>query len=153
MRWAVMPDSDRWLRRIWMLFWQISRSSGQDVYCWCLCVKGAAEHCRWRFYQKRFLRCANGSDAFCSQEVLYAESDACVAAENMLLAATSLGIGSCYIGSAWDSFDNPFGHETLQRWGVRTDYYAVLHVLLGHPKDPMDEIKARPRKGERLIWV
>lgn len=90
---------------------------------------------------------------FAPRKFLYAESDACVAAENMLLAATSLGIGSCYIGSAWDSFDDPFGHETLQLWGVRTDYYAVLHVLLGYPKDPMDEIKARPRKGERLIWV
>ena len=90
---------------------------------------------------------------FAPRKFLYAESDACVAAENMLLAATSLGIGSCYIGFAWDSFDDPFGHETLQRWGVRTDYYAVLHVLLGYPKDPMDELKARPRKGERLIWV
>ena len=77
---------------------------------------------------------------FAPRKFLYAESDACVAAENMLLAATSLGIGSCYIGSAWDSFEDPFGHETLQRWGVRTDYYSVLHVLLGYPKDPMDEI-------------
>lgn len=88
---------------------------------------------------------------FAPKRFLYAESDACVAAENMLLAANSLGIGSCYIGSAWDSFDDPFGKETLQAWGVRTDYYAVAHVLLGYPKDPMDEVKAKPRKEGRII--
>ena len=90
---------------------------------------------------------------FAPKQFLYAESDACVAAENMLLAATSLGIGSCYIGSAWDSFDDPFGHETLRKWGVRTDYYAVAHVLLGYPKDPMDGIKAKPRKEGRVLRV
>ena len=90
---------------------------------------------------------------FTPKRFLYAESDACVAAENMLLAATSLGIGSCYIGSAWDSFDDPFGHETLRKWGVRTDYYAVLHVLLGYPKDPMETIKAKARKEGRIIRV
>ncbi len=88
---------------------------------------------------------------FAPKKFLYAESDACVAAENMLLAATSLGVGSCYIGSAWDSFDDPFGREILLKWGVRTDYYAVLHVLLGYPKDRMDDIKAKPRKDGRVI--
>ena len=90
---------------------------------------------------------------FAPKRFLYAESDACVAAENMLLAATSLGIGSCYIGSAWDSFDDPFGQETLRRWAVRTDYYAVLHVLLGYPKDPIATTKAKPRKDGRVIRV
>ncbi len=90
---------------------------------------------------------------FAPKQFPYAESDACVAAENMLLAATSLGIGSCYIGSAWESFDDAFGHETLQKWGVRTDYYAVLHVLLGYPADDMAAIKARPRKEGRVMIV
>lgn len=88
---------------------------------------------------------------FAPKKFLYSESDACVAAENMLLAATSLGIGSCYIGSAWDSFDDPFGHETLVRWGVRVDYYAVLHVLLGYPQDDMTAVHAKPRKEGRVI--
>ena len=90
---------------------------------------------------------------FAPKRFLYAESDACVAAENMLLAATSLGIGSCYIGSAWDSFDDPLGHEVLQKWGIRTDYYAVAHVLLGYPKDMMDQIRAKPRKEGRIMRV
>lgn len=89
---------------------------------------------------------------FAPKQFLYAESDACVAAENMLLAATSLGIGSCYIGSAWDSFDDPFGHETLRKWGVRTDYYGVLHVALGYPEDGT-VATAKPRKEGRVIRV
>lgn len=89
---------------------------------------------------------------FAPKRFLYAESDACVAAENMLLAATSLGVASCYIGSAWDSFDDPFGHETLIRWGVRTDYYGVLHVLLGYPKEG-SVASAKPRKEGRIIRV
>lgn len=88
---------------------------------------------------------------FAPKRFLYAESDASVAAENMLLAATSLGIGSCYIGSAWDTFDEPFGHETLLKWGVRTDYYAVAHVLLGYPESPIGETKAKPRKEGRIL--
>lgn len=87
---------------------------------------------------------------FAPKRFLYAESDACVAAENMLLAAKSIGIGSCYIGSAWDSFDDPFGHQTLLRWGVRTDYYAVLHVLLGYPQDGT-VARPKPRKEGRIL--
>lgn len=87
---------------------------------------------------------------FVPKNFLYAESDACVAAENMLLAASSLGIGSCYIGSAWDSFDDPFGQKILKQWNVRTDYFAVIHVLLGYPKDALVPT-AKPRKENRII--
>ena len=89
---------------------------------------------------------------FAPKRFLYAESDACVAAENMLLAATSLGVASCYIGAAWESFDDPFGHETLVRWGVRTDYYAVLHVLLGYAMDGTTA-HPKPRKEGRIMCV
>lgn len=88
---------------------------------------------------------------FAPKGFLFAESDCAVAAENMLLAATALGLGSCYIGSAWESFSEPFGQETLRRWAIRTDYYAALHVLLGYPKDDLSQIKARPRHEGRIL--
>lgn len=87
---------------------------------------------------------------FAPKRFLYAESDACVAAENMLLAATSIGVASCYIGSAWDSFDDPFGQETLRRWNVRVDYYAVLHVLLGYAQDGT-VARPKPRREGRIL--
>lgn len=87
---------------------------------------------------------------FVPKNFLYGPYDASAAAENMLLAAHSIGLGGCYIGSAWDSFADPFGQEILKKWNVRTDYYAVCHVLLGYPKDELAP-KGKARKDGRII--
>ena len=87
---------------------------------------------------------------FVPKDFLYGPYDASAAAENMLLAAHSIGLGGCYIGSAWDSFRDPFGQEILKQWNVRTDYYAALHVLLGYPKDEQAP-KEKARKEGRII--
>ena len=87
---------------------------------------------------------------FVPKNFLYAPYDASAAAENMLLAAHSIGLGGCYIGSAWESFADPFGQEILKKWNIRTDYYAALHVLLGYPKDEQAP-KGKVRKEGRII--
>lgn len=87
---------------------------------------------------------------FVPKDFLYGPYDASTAAENILLAAHSIGLGGCYIGSAWDSFRDPFGQEILKQWNVRTDYYAALHVLLGYSKDEQAP-KGKARKEGRII--
>ena len=89
---------------------------------------------------------------FVPKNFLYAPYDASAAAENMLLAAHSIGLGGCYIGSAWESFADPFGQEVLRKWNIRTDYYAALHVLLGYPKDERAP-KGKARNDGRIIRV
>lgn len=89
---------------------------------------------------------------FVPKNFLYGPYDASAAAENMLLAAHSIGLGGCYIGSAWDSFADPFGQETLGKWNIRTDYYASVHVLLGYPRDEQAP-KPKERKDGRIIKV
>ena len=89
---------------------------------------------------------------FVPKNFLYGPYDASAAAENMLLAAHSLGLGGCYIGSAWESFRDPFGQEVLKKWDIRTDYYAVVHVLLGYPKEE-EAPKGKARKIGRIIRV
>lgn len=89
---------------------------------------------------------------FVPKNFLFAPYDASAAAENMLLAAHSIGLGGCYIGSAWESFADPYGQEVLRDWSIRTDYFAALHVLLGYPKDEQAP-KARARKDGRIIRV
>ena len=89
---------------------------------------------------------------FVPKNFLYGPYDASAAAENMLLAAHSIGLGGCYIGSAWDSFRDAFGQETLIKWNIRTDYYAVIHVLLGYPKEERAP-KGKARKEGRIILV
>lgn len=87
---------------------------------------------------------------FVPKNFLYGPYDASAAAENMLLAAHSIGLGGCYIGSAWESFGDPVGQEILKKWGVRDDYYAALHVLLGYPKDERAP-EGKARKDGRII--
>ena len=89
---------------------------------------------------------------FVPKNFLFGPYDASAAAENMLLAAHSIGLGGCYIGSAWESFADPYGQDVLREWNIRTDYFAALHVLLGYPKDEQAP-KAKARKDGRIIRV
>ena len=89
---------------------------------------------------------------FVPKNFLFGPYDASAAAENMLLAAHSIGLGGCYIGSAWESFADPYGQDVLREWNIRTDYFATLHVLLGYPKDEQAP-KAKARKDGRIIRV
>ena len=52
---------------------------------------------------------------FAPKNFLFSVDDCAVAAENMMLAADALGIGSCYIGQGWTAFANPFGQEILRK--------------------------------------
>lgn len=63
-----------------------------------------------------------------------------------------IGLGGCFIGSAWDASNNPYGQEILKKWQVNTNYYAAVHVLLGYPEDVKNP-SARARKNGRVIMA
>ena len=86
---------------------------------------------------------------FAPKGFLFAVDDCAVAAENMMLAAASLEIGSCYIGQGWTAFADPYGQEILKTWGIRTDYYAVMQLLLGYQKEGDRHPSPKPRKAGR----
>ena len=90
---------------------------------------------------------------FAPRNFLFSVDDCAVAAENMMLAADALGIGSCYIGQGWTAFADPYGQEILRKWGIRTDYYAVMQLLLGYPREGDRHPEAKPRKEGRIIRV
>lgn len=90
---------------------------------------------------------------FAPKNFLFAVEDCAVAAENMMLAADSLGIGSCYIGAGWTAFADPYGQEILKEWGIRTDYYGVMQLLLGYPRKGDNHPTPKPRKENRIIRV
>jgi nitroreductase len=81
---------------------------------------------------------------------LHAEHDCAVAAENMMLAAHSLNIGSCMLGRAAETFAAEPGLSLLQKWQVPQDYLPVCHVLLGHIDGSYPQ--AKPRKDGRIIF-
>ncbi len=90
---------------------------------------------------------------FAPKNFLFSVEDCAVAAENMMLAADALGIGSCYIGQGWTAFADPYGQEILKKWGIRTDYYAVMQLLLGYPREGDAHPAAKPRENDRVLRV
>ena len=90
---------------------------------------------------------------FAPKNFLFAVDDCAVAAENMMLAADALGIGSCYIGQGWTAFADPYGQKILQQWNIPTDHYAVMQLLLGYPREGDKHPAAKPRKDGRIIRI
>lgn len=90
---------------------------------------------------------------FAPKNFLFAAEDCAVAAENMMLIADTLGIGSCYIGAGWTAFADPYGQEQLRKWEIRADYYAVMQLLLGYPKDGDKHPEPKQRKENRIVRV
>lgn len=88
---------------------------------------------------------------FAPKNFLFSAEDCACAAENMMLMADSLGVGSCYIGQGWMAFADPYGQEVLRRWNIRTDYYAVMQLLLGYPKEGDNHPAPKPRKDGRVL--
>ena len=61
----------------------------------------------------------------------YAVYDCSMAAQNMMLAAYTLGIGSCWIGTAAHTANDPKAKEKL---GVPEDHEVHAAVIFGYPK-------------------
>ena len=66
------------------------------------------------------------------EDFLYSVPDAFCCAENMTLAAKSLGISSCIIARGEETFDNTEGRKFLADWGIPEGYIARCFVLLGY---------------------
>ena len=90
---------------------------------------------------------------FAPKQFLFSVDDCAVAAENMMLAADALGIGSCYIGQGWPAFADPYGQELLKNWRIPTDYYAVMQLILGYPREGDRHPTPKPRKEDRVLYI
>lgn len=69
---------------------------------------------------------------------------------NMMLAAHSLGLGSCWINRAREEFQLPEWKEWLKSIGVEGEYEGIGHLALGYADQ---EPAARPRKNGRIFYV
>ena len=90
---------------------------------------------------------------FAPKQFLFSVDDCAVAAENMMLAADALGIGSCYIGQGWPAFADPYGKEVLKKWRIPTDHYAVMQLVLGYPREGDRHPTPKPRKEDRVLYI
>ena len=90
---------------------------------------------------------------FAPKQFLFSVDDCAVAAENMMLAADALGIGSCYIGQGWPAFADPYGQEVLKNWRIPTDHYAVMQLVLGYPREGDRHSAPKPRKEDWVLYI
>ncbi len=72
-------------------------------------------------------------------------TDACLLGENMVLAAQSLGLGTCVSGSVVMAFQGEKGKALLARLGVPEGYEPVFGITVGQPAEA-PEAKPRDRK-------
>lgn len=88
---------------------------------------------------------------FAPKNFLFSPEDCALVAGNMMLAADSLGIGSCYIGQGWTAFADPYGQEVLKKWEIPVDHYAVMQLLLGYPRGGDPHPAPKQRKEGRIL--
>ena len=84
---------------------------------------------------------------FAQKNFMFGIPDAFCCAETMLMEAYDLGISSCIVSRAEETFDNETGAEMLKEWGVPENYIARCFVTLGYCDGEYQ--KAKPRKKNR----
>jgi nitroreductase len=77
--------------------------------------------------------------------------DASLALGNMLNAAYSIGLGSCWVHRTREMFDSNEGRALLKKWGVEGDYIGVGSCILGYPD--CEHPNAAPRKDNFVVMV
>jgi nitroreductase len=98
-----------------------------------------------------------GSDIFFGAPVLViilgnrnaptAVYDCAMAAQTMMLAAQSIGIGSCWIGAAQRSL---MDEKLLREIGAPEGYIHVAPLIFGYPKG---KTEMPERKEPKVVWV
>lgn len=76
--------------------------------------------------------------------------DGSLVMENLMLAANSLGIGSCWIHRAKEEFETEEGKEILKSLGIEDEYEGIGHCILGY-KD--EEGNLKPRKDNFVYYI
>ncbi len=80
----------------------------------------------------KFLSQAGACIVVISRNVTYYLEDGCNAAENILLAATALGLQSCWVAGDKKSY----AADILQRLGVPSSYKLVAMLAIGYARNP-----------------
>ena len=79
-----------------------------------------------------------------------AVEDASLVMGNLLNAAHSLGLGSCWIHRAKEVFASPEGKALLRKWGLPESLVGVGHCIIGRAAE---EREPKPRKKGRIVKV
>ena len=70
---------------------------------------------------------------------------------NLMLAAHSLGLGSCWIHRAKEEFEGEYGKALLSSLGIDGDWEGIGHCAIGYPAGAAPAAPAR--KSDRIYKV
>ena len=77
----------------------------------------------------------------------WAVEDCALAAENLMLAAYAMDLGTCWIGFAQNWLATPEGKAEL---GIPATYAPIAPIVVGHPRRPPPPV---PRKNPDILWI
>ncbi|MBO5317835.1 MAG: nitroreductase family protein [Oscillospiraceae bacterium] len=69
---------------------------------------------------------------------------------NLMTAAHSVGLGSCWVHRAREMFDSPEGKDLLKQWGLPETLRGIGNCILGQPAQEPAE---KPRREGRIVKV
>lgn len=70
---------------------------------------------------------------------------------NMMLAAHSVGLGSCWIHRAREVFEGEYGKALLKKLGIEGGYEGIGNCIIGYPAEPLRP--AAPRKEDYIHYI
>ncbi len=77
--------------------------------------------------------------------------DGSLVMQNMMLAANSLGLATCWIHRAKEMFETKEGKEVLKSLGIEGDYEGIGNCILGYPKS--NDLKEKQIKDNYVYKI
>lgn len=87
---------------------------------------------------------------FHNPEVFTSFEDSCLVMGNLMNAAYSVGLGSCWIHRAKEVFSTEKGKELMKKWGVPENYVGTGNCIIGYADEAPE---AKPRKEGYIIKI
>ena len=91
------------------------------------------------------------ADKSVNKEIETYKYDGSLVMGNMLNAAESLGLGSCWIHRAKEEFELEFGKKILKDLGIVGDFEGIGHCALGYRAT--EKLKAALRKENYVYYI
>lgn len=83
---------------------------------------------------------------FADRDRLTCVEDGSLVIGNMMLAAASLDVDSCWIHRARETFETEEGRALMEKWGIPENYFGVGNCILGYRAGELPDPPAR-REG------
>ncbi|MDR2864667.1 MAG: nitroreductase family protein [Spirochaetaceae bacterium] len=70
---------------------------------------------------------------------------------NLMIAAEAIGVASCYVYRARETFESAEGRALMKTWGIDEKYKAIGNVILGYSAE--NPAQRPPRKENYILKV